>query len=186
VAVPLLAAVALPALVLLRLGPDGGAVFGAAWSVAVAIGAAATVVVWRSVHAPDAGPGDDVRRAACERALLLAVPLVVVVLVGAPWILSVSGRHARDTGVGSLVLLALATVPYVVVAVASRAAAVGGRLAGAVVPPAVALVVAAGVGWAALPVLGVLGAAFGWLLGQTLVAASVLVGARSMITRPVA
>ncbi len=185
-AVALLAVLALPALVLRRLGPDGGAVFGAAWAVAVAIGAAVTVVVWRSVRAPDPGPGDDVRRAAAERALLLAVPLVVVVLLGSPWILAAFGRHARDTGVGTLVALALATVPYVVIAVASRAAAVAGRVAGAVVAPAVALGIALVLGWVFLPAAGVLGAGVGWLVGQSLVAASVLVRSRSMITGSVA
>lgn len=184
--VPLVAAVALPALVAVRLGPGGGGVFAAAWSVAVVLGAAVTAVVWWSVRAPGPGPGDEVRRAACERALLLAVPVVVVLLVGAPWILAAFGRHARDTGVGSLVLLALATVPYTVVAVVSRAAAVAGRAAAALAPPAVALLVALAGGWVLMPAVGVLGAAFAWLTGQTLVAASVLLRDRSMITQPVA
>jgi O-antigen/teichoic acid export membrane protein len=108
------------------------------------------------------------------------------VLVGSPWILAAFGRHARDTGVGSLVLLALATVPYAVLTVASRAAAVAGRVRVAVVPQAVALAVALAGGWVLTPAVGVLGAAFSWLAGVTLVAVSVLVRDRSMITQPVA
>jgi hypothetical protein len=180
-AVPLLALVAVPAAVAARLGSDGGGVFAAAWSVAVVLGVVVTAVVLRSVRSTTADP-----RAALERALLVAVPLVVVVLVGSPWILAAFGRHARDTGVGSLVLLALATVPYAVLAVASRAAAVAGRVRAAVVPQAVALAIALAGGWVLTPAVGVLGAAFSWLAGVTLVAVSVLVRDRSMITQPVA
>lgn len=184
-AVSLPAVPALPALVAVRIGPDGAGVFGAAWSVAVALGAAATAVVWCSVRGPDPGPDDDVRRTALERALLVTVPLVVVVLVGCPWMLAAFGRHARDTGAGSLVLLALATVPYAVVTVVSRAAAVAGRTAAALAGPAVALLLALAGGWVLTPAVGVLGAAFAWLAGQTVVAASILVNARSLIIRPV-
>ncbi|TCK24289.1 hypothetical protein [Pseudonocardia endophytica] len=179
--VPLLALVAVPAAVAARLGSDGGGVFAAAWSVAVVLGVLVAVVVWRSVRTTTSD-----LRTALERALLPAVPLVVVVLIGSPWILTAFGRHARDTGVGSLVLLALATVPFAVVTIASRSAAVAGRQGAALAFPAVALVVALALGWVSMPVVGVLGAAFAWLAGQTVVAVSVLLRTRSMITQPVA
>lgn len=182
---PLLAVVVVPAVVAARLGAaDAGTVFAAAWSVAVVLGAATTAVAWWSVRGPD--PGVGVLRTAVERALTLAVPVVVAVLVTAPWILSTFGRHTRDTGVGTLVLLALATVPYAVVAVVSRGAAVRGRVAAAVLPHLVAAAVAVAGGWVLMPAVGVLGAGFCWLLGCTAVAGTALVRSRSLVIRPVA
>lgn len=167
----------LPLLVLARLGAAEAAAYGIVWTIvqslySVVSGMGQSMVAHSSV---EIGGLEEARKAMMKRALTMTGPVVVVLVLGAPLILSVFGGHYADLGTGALVLAALSAVPNVVTAATVSAARVRQRMGVLFgVPAAVSMIVLA-MSWLLMPRLGITAVGLAWLVGQTLVACGILV-----------
>lgn len=173
----------LPLLVLVSLGADSAATYGVAWAVAYGLYLVSNGMGQSMVAHVSASP--EALGAACRsmvtKALTLLVPAAVVIVPGAGLILSIFGEHYAATGTTLLALSSLSAVPNVVVSAAVFAAKVRQQrsvLFG--VPAAVALIVIP-LALALMPDLGLTGVGIALVVGQTLVAAAILL--RMWITR---
>jgi hypothetical protein len=166
----------LPIIVTTREGATQAAYFYAAWTIAaglqlVAVSMSASLVVEGSFdHSRLAG---DTRRVLGQTMRLL-VPAVVVVAVGATWLLQVLGRAYADAAQSSLQLLAVSALPNVVVMLAVAVARVRHRPLMVVLAQGATCVLGLALAVALMPGLGITGAALGWLLGQVAVAIAVV------------
>ncbi|HYH33223.1 MAG TPA: hypothetical protein VD903_22860 [Pseudonocardia sp.] len=166
----------LPLLVLVTLGAEQAATFGIAWAIAYGLylishGMGQSMVA--HVAADPAGLG-AARRSMTTKSLALLLPAVLVIVPGAGLILSVFGAHYVATGTTLLALASLSAVPNVVVTETLFAARVQQRrsvllgvpamLALLVIPPALVL----------MPSLGLTGVGVALVVGQSLVAAGIL------------
>jgi O-antigen/teichoic acid export membrane protein len=174
----------LPLLVLVTLGAEQAATFGVAWAIAyglylVSHGMGQSLVA----HvAADPAALDAARRSTVTRSLALILPAAVVIVPGAGLILSIFGEHYAATGTTLLALASLSAVPNVIVTAAlfgarvrqQRAVLVGvpAAVAVLVIPPALVL----------MPTLGLAGVGGALLVGQSVVAAAILI--RYWLSRP--
>ena len=166
----------LPLLVLVTLGAEQAATFGVAWAVAYGLYLVSHGMGQSMVAHVAADPAAlaAARRSMVTKSLTLLLPAVLVIVPGAGLILSVFGTHYAATGTTLLALSSLSAVPNVVVTATLFAARVQQRrgvlfgvpavLALLVIPPALAL----------MPVLGLTGVGIALLVGQTLMAAAIL------------
>jgi O-antigen/teichoic acid export membrane protein len=171
----------LPLVVLARLGAEDAAVFGVAWQIAfalylVAIGMGKSLVAHT---ATDPAALDTARRAMERKALTLVVPAVVVIIVAAHPVLSLFGPSYAGTGVVLLVLLTLSAIPNVVTASTVWAARVSRRTAVLFGLPAALCVAVMGGSWVLMPVLGIAGTGWAWLVAQCAAAAVILLWRRA-------
>jgi O-antigen/teichoic acid export membrane protein len=123
----------------------------------------------------------DYCRSVMVQTMRLVVPIAITLMVGASYILLVFGHAYSREGATCLRLLAIATIPNVVVALGIGVARIhhDGRMA--LLIPGIGSVVSIGLSLALLPRLGIDGAGWGWLVGQLIVAAWLLAG----LLRPV-
>lgn len=125
-----------------------------------------------------------------RRTLTLVVPAVLVLTLGAPWVLSLFGpRYAADGG-PVLVLTALSAIPNTVTAAAVTAARVRQRVIVQFgVPSAIAATVIV-LTWVLLPWLGFTAVGVAWLAAQSAVAAAIMLSTAPWLppglARPVA
>lgn len=170
----------LPLLVLARLGAPDAATYQIVWTMTMAIYLVVTGMTQSMVAhgATDPAGADAARRATTKRALILTVPAVAVLTLGAHPILSVFGEHYAQTGTGALVLASLSALPNILTASALAAARVQRRMRVLFgVPAAIATIVIA-MSWVTAPWWGLTGIGLSWLIGQTVVAAALLIHAR--------
>jgi O-antigen/teichoic acid export membrane protein len=106
----------------------------------------------------------------------ILTPLIVVIMVGAPLILSLFGASYSAEGAMLLRLLALSALPNAVVVVYISLSRVQNRVRGIIFVQGALCTIALGFGYALLGPLGVTGAGIAWLVGQTVVAAALLLG----------
>ena len=163
----------LPVLVVAAAGPESGGYFAIAWMVVTAldqvpVNIAASLTV-ESVHArSDLGP--QTRRTVIHMARLL-VPMTLLVVVAAPWILRVFGSEYAANATDLLRVGALGLIPLAANALFLAIARVRGegRLI-LVTQAAIAVLTLAGSALLLEP-MGTLGVALAWLVAQTVVAA---------------
>jgi O-antigen/teichoic acid export membrane protein len=167
----------LPLLVLVTLGAEQAATFGVTWAIAyglylVSHGMGQSLVA----HvAADPAALDAARRSTVTRSLALVLPAALVIVPGAGLILSIFGPHYAATGTTLLALASLSAVPNVIVTAALFGARVQqqrGVLLGVPIAVAVLVIPAALV---LMPVLGLTGVGVALVVGQTVVAAAILI-----------
>ncbi|WP_219418343.1 phosphotransferase [Pseudonocardia nigra] len=167
----------LPVFVLARLGPEEAAAYTIVWTMVQALYNVSSGMGQSMVahSATDVGGIEEARRAMAKRALTLVVPVVAVLVVAAPLVLSVFGEHYAETGTVALVLAALSAIPNVITASTVSAARVRQRMGVLFgVPATVALIVLV-VSWLLMPIFGIAAVGFAWLLGQVVVAGGILI-----------
>lgn len=166
----------LPLLVLHQLGPKANAYFAQPWLIASSLQLiAGNMAVSLTVEA--ATDRDQLagytRRALVHSARLL-VPLVALMLLGAPMLLSLFGRAYAAEGAGLLRLLALGALPNLVNMLYLSVARVRNRVGVIVVVQATLCVSTLGLSYTLLHWYGIMGIGIAWLSSQTLVAAGIV------------
>jgi len=182
----------LPLLVLVTLGAEQAATFGVAWAIAyglylVSHGMGQSLVA----HvAADPAALDAARRSTVTRSLALILPAAVVIVPGAGLILSIFGAHYVATGTTLLALASLSAVPNVIVTAALFGARVQQQRAVLLGVPAAVAVLVIPAALVLMPKLGLTGVGIALVVGQTMVAAAILIQylvptvSRRRITRP--
>lgn len=165
-------------LVSTRIGGEAAGVWNIVWQFGMSLFLVASGMGQSMIahNATDPGRVEAARRAMITRSLTLVVPASVVLIVGSPWILSVFGSEYRETGVGTLILVALAAIPNVVTSATMSAARVRRRTGIQFAVPASIASIVILVSWLLMPVLGILAVGIGWLLGQLVVVTVILIG----------
>ena len=165
-----------PLLVLNRLGPDGSAYFSLAWVIAytlfmVAYNMGSSLIV-EAARAPER-LGEQTRRVLRHNAVLLAAASLLLV-VAAPWLLSLFGPQYAQHGTALLRLLALASLPNLLLSVAVDVARARRRLSWAVGLQAVLCVLVLGLSMWLIPLLGVTGVGVAWLAAECVIGVPLL------------
>jgi O-antigen/teichoic acid export membrane protein len=167
----------LPLLVLVTLGAEQAATFGVAWAIAyglylVSHGMGQSLVA----HvAADPAALDAARRSTVTRSLALILPAAVVIVPGAGLILSIFGSHYAATGTTLLALSSLSAVPNVIVTAALFGARVRQQRAVLLGVPAAVAVLVIPAALVLMPTLGLTGVGIALVVGQTVVAAAILI-----------
>ncbi|MEZ0071084.1 lipopolysaccharide biosynthesis protein [Planotetraspora sp. GP83] len=112
-------------------------------------------------------------RRALQRSLLALTPIVALVLVAAPWVLSVFGEQFSEKGTTLLRLLALATLARAVVELYLGALRALGRSRSLLLIQAVRCVLAIGLTMVLLPRMGITGVGVAMLVTQILMATAI-------------
>jgi len=165
----------LPLLVLHQLGPRANAYFAQPWLIAGSLQLiAGNMAVSLTVEAANDRErlAGYTRRALVHSARLL-VPLVVLVLIGAPYLLQLFGRVYAAEGAGLLRLLALGTLPNLVNMLYLSVARVRNRFGAIVAVQAALCALTLGLSYPLLHLYGIIGVGIAWLSSQTLVAAGI-------------
>jgi O-antigen/teichoic acid export membrane protein len=167
----------LPLLVLARLGADAAATFGVAWQIAFALYLVSNGMGQSLLAHVSADPEglDAAYRGMVRKALTLIVPAVIVIVPGAGLILSIFGEHYADTGTMLLTLSALSAIPNVVSIATVNAARVRQRRIIQFGVPAMIAVIVIPLSWILMPLMGLTGVGVALLVGQSIVAAVILV-----------
>jgi O-antigen/teichoic acid export membrane protein len=178
----------LPLLVLVTLGAEQAATFGVTWAIAyglylVSHGMGQSLVA----HvAADPAALDAARRSTVTRSLALILPAALVIVPGAGLILSIFGAHYAATGTTLLALASLSAVPNVIVTAALFGARVRQQRAVLLGVPVAVAVLVIPAALVLMPVLGLTGVGVALVVGQTVVAAAILIRYWSgrRLTRP--
>jgi O-antigen/teichoic acid export membrane protein len=167
----------LPLLVLARLGADAAATFGVAWAIAFALYLVSNGMGQSLLAHVSADPEglDAAYRGMVRKALTLIVPAVIVIVPAAGLILSIFGEHYADTGTMLLTLSALSAIPNVVSIATVNAARVRQHRIIQFGVPAVIAVIVIPLSWILMPLMGLTGVGVALLVGQTIVAAVILI-----------
>ncbi len=104
----------------------------------------------------------------------IVTPLVVVLLVGAPWILAIFGGDYAAEGAMLLRILALSTIPNIITALYIATARVQRRVTAVVVVLATLCVLVLGLSFVLLKMVGVVGVGWAWLISQSMIASVLL------------
>lgn len=100
----------------------------------------------------------------------LIIPVVLVILVGAPYILLLFGREYASESAALLRLLSLSAIPQIVVALYLSIARVQRQMLSLVAVQASLSILALILIYSLLPVYGITGIGYAWLISQTAVA----------------
>ena len=161
-----------------RLGGEQAAVWNIVWQIGLSLFLVASGMGQSMIahNATDPGRVEAARRAMVLRSLTLIVPVVVVLVVAAPWVLWVFGPQYRDAGTGTLILVALAAIPNVIVSSAMSTARVRRRTGQQFAVPASVAGIVLVTSWILMPYLGILAVGLAWLLGSGIVASIIMIG----------
>ena len=168
----------MPVLVASTLGASTTAHFFVPWS--IFIGLQLVALNMTTSLTVEVAMDEELLSDYCRRALVqtmrILLPIVLLLVVGAPYLLHVFGGDYAAEGTSTLRLLALAAIPNAVVMVGITVARI--RHQGWLVLVAQALMASVGVGvsYALLPGLGLEGAGIAWLAAQAIAATVFLVG----------
>jgi hypothetical protein len=110
--------------------------------------------------------------------LRLMVPVVAIVIVGAPYILSVFGEGYALEATAALRLLALSALPYVITTIYLNIARVRRRMLSVVAILSTISVLTLTFSYVLMGEYGITGIGLAWLISQTAVAAYLLFGTR--------
>ncbi len=162
----------LPILVANRAGAMANSYFYLAWTIAVGLQlVASNLAISLTVEASaDRGQTAAYARLVLGQAARLLLPAVLVVFLGAPWILLAFGKFYAEQGTVALRLLALGTIPNVLVNLSLGLARIQNRALLIMLIQGALCVLILGLSALWLPVFGVNGVAFAWMSSQTIVA----------------
>lgn len=162
----------LPILVTTRLSPSANAYFYMPWMLATALQLIAlnltTSLTVEGTWAEKELGGYCVR--VLKQAFYLVAPLVVLFLLGAPWLLHLFGRDYAEAGTSLLRLLALATLPNILVMLQLSVARVRGDTYGVIWAQGLICILLLGLSYLWLPTLGITGVGWAALVAQSAVA----------------
>jgi O-antigen/teichoic acid export membrane protein len=117
-------------------------------------------------------------RSYCRRVLKqsfrLLIPIVAVIVVGAPWLLRLFGPNYALQGAALMRWLALAALPNVIVVLALSIARVQHRSGWVILIQGTVCFLALGISYVLLPVFGIVAVGWGWF-GSQVITASVLI-----------
>jgi O-antigen/teichoic acid export membrane protein len=167
----------LPVVVTAAAGATANAYFALAWAVAFPLYAvAANIGTSLTLHgSTDRDAMPQLIRKAIRQGLWMLVPAVLVLIVVAPYALSLFGPEYREHGTTLLRLLAIGALPNMVLALAVAVARVERRLRGVVVALVAQAALSLGLVTPLIHSMGVVGAGVAWLGSQCIVAAALLV-----------
>ena len=167
----------LPVIVTAAAGATTNAYFALAWAVAFPLyTVGANVGTSLVLHgAADRTALPLLVRKALKQGAIVLVPAVVALVLFAPLLLSLFGPAYAHHSAGLLRVLALGTLPNLVLALTVSVARAERRMRGAVVALSAQALLSLGLAVPFLHAFGVIGAGLAWLVGQCAVAAALLV-----------
>ena len=165
-----------PLMVVQQLGPSANAYFAQPWLIAASLQmVAGNMAMSLTVEAAsDQGRLQSYARQAVAHTLRLIVPLVAVVLVGAPYLLAIFGTDYAAAGTPLLRVLALGTIPNVLTMLYLGVARVQDRNRTIMGIQGVLCVVTLTLSHFLLPHYGILGIGWAWLTAQTIMALAIM------------
>ena len=166
----------LPVLVISAVGSQTGAYFYIVWTIATSLNLVPlSLSISQTVESVAVG-GDPFVQARAVLAHLVKVigPVVVLIVIGAPWLLAVFGPGYAEAGTDLLRLMALGVVPYGVNVVYFGLARVRRQLRGVVLSQAFLAVATPAIALTLLPHVGLTGVGIAWLTSQAIVSGIVL------------
>jgi O-antigen/teichoic acid export membrane protein len=168
----------LPVLVTNQAGAKAGAYFFMAWTIANSIKLVTTNM---TMSLTVEGARDQTHLASYGRRFLLLagglfLPLIGAVILAAPLLLRLSGNEYSSEGTIVLRLLALSVIPSIVTAVFISTAQVEHKVAAIVLVQGAFCVLVVGLTLLFLPMYGITGVGFAFLISESLLAAVLLVG----------
>ncbi|MCB0209645.1 MAG: phosphotransferase [Anaerolineae bacterium] len=105
----------------------------------------------------------------------LLVPIVVVLVIGTPYLLQLFGKDYSTEGTSLLRLLCLSALPNIVTSLFISIARVQRRMMKLVIVLTVLSTLTIGLSYVLLQIYGIVGVGFAWLFSQTIVAIALLV-----------
>ena len=166
----------LPVLVISAVGAQTGAYFYIVWTIATSLNLIPlSLSISQTVESVAVG-GDPIVQARAVLAHLVKVvgPVVVLIVIAAPWLLAVFGPGYAEAGTDLLRLMALGVLPYGVNVVYFGLARVRRQLRGVVLAQAFLAVGTTTIALALLPLIGLTGVGIAWLASQAIVCSIVL------------
>ncbi len=165
-----------PILLIRRAGPEASADYALAWVIGyalylVSVNLGLSLIVESAV---DQSELDGTARRVMAHLFALLAPVVAVVVATAPEILRLFGPSYAAAATGTLRLIALSAIPFIVTATATSALRARRQVRRVLVLDAGLCVLAVGFTWLLLPHLGVLAPGLAWLFAQCIVAAGLL------------
>ncbi len=166
----------LPILVTALVGPSANAYFYMAWMLAAALQLVANNL---TTSLTVEGAWEETKfHGYCfhvlKQAFMLVTPLVVLFLVGAPWLLQIFGADYAQEGTPLLRLLALSALPNVIVMLQLSIARVRNKTYTVIWVQGVLCLSLVGLSYALLPRFGIVGVGWAALIAQSTVAALAL------------
>jgi O-antigen/teichoic acid export membrane protein/aminoglycoside phosphotransferase len=176
----------LPVVVTAVAGATQNAYFALAWAVAFPLYAvAANIGTSLTLHGSSGRePLPLLVRKAVRQALTMLLPAVLLLVLAAPYALSLFGAEYADHGTTLLRLLAIGAIPNIVLALAVATARVERRLRVAVIALLVQAGLSLGLVTPLIHAMGVVGAGVAWLGSQCVVAAGLLIVRRMRTAAP--
>jgi O-antigen/teichoic acid export membrane protein len=166
----------LPVLVLNEAGAEATAAFSLAWVIAFSLfsvnaGMGSSLIVETAGNQSQlAAYGQKV----LKHTLVLLSPVVVVLVLGAPWVLRIFGQSYADQGSGALRLLALSTIPHLVNTIHASRARVQRRMNQVIGIYGATFVLVMTLSLLLVRIAGITGVGFAWLTAQTIITAALL------------
>ncbi len=108
------------------------------------------------------------------RVMQLLIPLVMVIVLGAPLILRLYGENYSNVGANLLRFLAVATIPNAITIIYIGIARVQLKVVGVIVVDGTMAILGIGLSYLFLPLYGITGIGIAWLISQITVAIGVL------------
>lgn len=168
----LVATTFLPVIVTTVAGPAANATYFLAWTIAYSL-YLVSPNIGSSLIVEAAGDAEKLAsygHRAFRQIMQLVLPGALLVLVGAPLILSLFGKGYTASGSVLLRLLAISAVPNVYTALFVSIARVQRRMQAVVITLGVLSCLVLGISYFLLQKIGIVGVGYAWLIGQTLVA----------------
>jgi len=162
----------LPVIVIDRAGPEAGAYFYIVWVIATSLNLLPLSITISHTVETVSTKGDPIARTrgALLHAMRLMIPIVTVVIIGAPWILAIFGPGYVANGTDLLRLLALSVIPYSINLIYFSLARIRARVRGIVIVQATLAVLTLGLSFPLLDRMGVTGIGVATLISQGSVA----------------
>jgi O-antigen/teichoic acid export membrane protein len=162
----------LPLLVVNGTSTEDAAYFYLPWTIAagmqlIAINMATSLTVEAALNQREL---HSYGRRVLNQSLRLLVPLVAVIFIGAPWILTIFGKNYSEEGTVLLRWLSLSAIPNVVVVLALGLARVQNRPVVIATIQGLLCAIALLLTYILLPIFGITGAGIAWTLSQTAMA----------------
>jgi O-antigen/teichoic acid export membrane protein len=166
----------IPLMVISQVGASANAYFYLASTIAFSIQLiSANMATSFTVEgaADEAALGVYGRRALIHLARLLT-PMILIVLIGAPYILRIFGADYAVEGAAALRLLALSTIPGGIISMYLGFARVRHRTIGLLLVAGVECALTLGLSYLWLPIYAITGIGMAWLTSQAIVAAAIM------------
>jgi hypothetical protein len=177
----------LPVIVLSQAGANANAHFYLAWTIAYSL---RLVAMNMATSLTVEAAADQTKLGLYSRSMLihmgrLLLPMIVVVFLGAPYLLRLFGESYAAEGTSLLRLLALAVIPTGINGLYLSIARVQRRMMGVVLVQGSLCALTLSLSIVLLKSMGITGIGLAWLLGQTAVATVLLLTQLRSLLRPV-